>query len=102
MEMEKMIIPGGMERLRTSSDRRISCPRRREVKRVNADWLADHLHDTDLTIIDVQPNVHDFGSRAHPGAVYLTRSPAGLKSRLPDAIQPHRVPSVVSARGHRG
>lgn len=84
MEMEeKIVIPGGMERLQTSSDRENLPypPGDGKVKRVNADWLADHLHDTDLTIIDVQPNVHDYIQEHIPGAVYLTEGVLRVSNR---------------------
>ncbi|WP_332449577.1 sulfurtransferase [Methanoculleus sp.] len=71
---EKMVTPGGMERLQARNDREnVPYPRGDgKVRLVNASWLADHLHDTDLTIIDVQPNVHDYIREHIPGAVYLT------------------------------
>ena len=41
------------------------------VKWVSTDWLEQHLHDTDLMILDVQPDVHDYIKRHIPGAVYF-------------------------------
>ena len=41
------------------------------LKWVSTDWLADHLEDG-LTILDVQPDVHDYFLAHVPGAVYLT------------------------------
>jgi thiosulfate/3-mercaptopyruvate sulfurtransferase len=75
MEMEeKMFTPGGIERLQASSDRQnVPYPRGEgKVKLVNTDWLADHLYDSNLTIVDVQPDVHDYIKEHIPGAVYLT------------------------------
>jgi thiosulfate/3-mercaptopyruvate sulfurtransferase len=42
-----------------------------KVKWVSADWLADHLNDQNLYILDVQPNVHDYIMGHIPGAIYL-------------------------------
>lgn len=41
-----------------------------KVKWISTDWLADHLKD-DITILDVQPNVHDYIMGHIPGAIYL-------------------------------
>jgi thiosulfate/3-mercaptopyruvate sulfurtransferase len=41
------------------------------VKWVSTDWLADHLEDDNLMILDVQPNVHDYIQEHIPGAVYM-------------------------------
>lgn len=40
------------------------------MKWISTDWLADHLKD-DITILDVQPNVHDYIMGHIPGAIYL-------------------------------
>jgi thiosulfate/3-mercaptopyruvate sulfurtransferase len=44
------------------------------VKWVSTDWLADHLNDENLMILDVQPNVHDYIMGHLPGAIYLNES----------------------------
>jgi thiosulfate/3-mercaptopyruvate sulfurtransferase len=41
------------------------------VKWVSTDWLEDYLLDDRLTILDVQPNVHDYIQEHVPGAVYM-------------------------------
>ncbi|NLG34048.1 MAG: sulfurtransferase [Lentisphaerae bacterium] len=41
------------------------------VQWVSTDWLAEHLQDENLTILDVQPDVHDYFARHIPGAVHL-------------------------------
>jgi len=41
------------------------------VKWVSTEWLGEHLTDSDLVIIDVQPNVHDYIQEHIPGAVYM-------------------------------
>jgi thiosulfate/3-mercaptopyruvate sulfurtransferase len=45
------------------------------VKWVSTDWLQTHLEDEGLTILDCQPNIHDYIAEHIPGAVYL---PEGL------------------------
>ncbi|KUG19122.1 MAG: sulfurtransferase [Methanomicrobiaceae archaeon] len=51
-----------------------------KVKLITTEWLEDHLRDRDMTIIDTQPNVHDYLMEHIPGAVYLNegvlRAPA--------------------------
>ena len=65
------------------------------VKWVSTDWLEKHLEDKNLTVLDVQPNVHDYIQEHIPGAIYLNegllREP--LKGRpayyvSPEAVQP--------------
>ena len=42
-----------------------------KVKWVSTEWLQEHLEDKNLTILDVQPNVHDYIQEHIPGAVYM-------------------------------
>lgn len=42
----------------------------RKVKWVSTDWLKDHIDDR-MTILDVQPNIHDYVAEHIPGAVFL-------------------------------
>ena len=42
-----------------------------EVKWVSTAWLADHLKDPGLQIIDSQPNIHDYLRGHIPGAFYV-------------------------------
>ena len=89
---EKMTPPGGEERLQAMSDRE-NAPYPRgdgKVKLVTTDWLADHLYDEDLTILDTQPNVHDYIQEHIPGAVYLNEGVL----RVPD----HGFPTAFSPR----
>lgn len=65
------------------------------VKWISTDWLKDRLDDEDLTILDVQPNVHDYIMGHIPHAIYmnegLLRSACeGLPAVyvLPESIQP--------------
>jgi len=57
---------------------------RREVRWVTAEWLQDHLGD-DMSIIDCQPNVHDFIRGHIPGSVYLAEE----SMRLSHSGTPH-------------
>lgn len=41
------------------------------VKWISTEWLADHIEDDDLKILDVQPNIHDYIMGHIPHAAYL-------------------------------
>lgn len=43
------------------------------VKWVSTQWLAEHLRDEDLQILDVQPDVHDYFMEHIPGARYMNQ-----------------------------
>jgi thiosulfate/3-mercaptopyruvate sulfurtransferase len=65
------------------------------VKLVSTEWLGEHLEDSDLMILDTQPNIHDYIQEHIPGAVYmnegLLRVPlGGLPGQYvpPEAIEP--------------
>jgi thiosulfate/3-mercaptopyruvate sulfurtransferase len=71
------------------------------VKWVSTDWLAEHINDPDLTILDVQPNVHDYIMGHLPNAVYLNE---GLLrsawNRLPSMyVQPEALKPVLDRAG---
>jgi thiosulfate/3-mercaptopyruvate sulfurtransferase len=42
-----------------------------QIKLVSTQWLADHLTDQGLVVVDAQPNVHDYIQEHIPGAIYL-------------------------------
>ena len=42
-----------------------------KVTWVSTDWLAERLGSQPLTLVDVQPNIHDYILEHIPGAVYL-------------------------------
>lgn len=44
------------------------------VQKVTTEWVEKRLKDTELTIIDGQPNVHDYLSEHLPTAVYLNEN----------------------------
>lgn len=65
------------------------------VKLVSTDWLHAHLGDKGLTLLDVQPNIHDYISEHIPGAVFMEEGLLrvawhGLPGQYvpPEAIQP--------------
>lgn len=89
---EKMFTPGGMERLQATSDREnIPYPRGDgKVKLVNSEWLDRHLNDPNLSVIDVQPNIHDYIQEHVPGAVYLTEGVLRVSNRgFPGSYSPN-------------
>jgi thiosulfate/3-mercaptopyruvate sulfurtransferase len=85
------------------------------VKWVSTDWLANHINDEDLMLMDVQPNVHDYIMGHLPGAIYLSEGllrsawnhlpamyipPESLKPILDRAgLDPNRPVVVYSASG---
>ncbi len=44
------------------------------VRLVSTEWLAGRYRDKELTIVDCQPNVHDYILEHIPGAVYLNEN----------------------------
>jgi thiosulfate/3-mercaptopyruvate sulfurtransferase len=65
------------------------------VKWVSTDWLQTHLEDAGLTILDCQPNIHDYVAEHIPGAVYMSEgllrvSRGGTPGAYapPEALQP--------------
>ncbi len=58
------------------------------VKWVSTDWLLDHLKDKDLSIIDCQPNVHEYIQDHIPGAVYLSEGIFRAHGHLPTSWVP--------------
>ena len=65
------------------------------VKWVSTDWLAQHINDKGLMLLDVQPNVHDYIMGHLQGAIYLNEGLLrsawrGLPAMYvpPESIQP--------------
>jgi thiosulfate/3-mercaptopyruvate sulfurtransferase len=80
------------------------------VKWISTEWLADHIEDDDLKILDVQPNIHDYIMGHIPHAVYMNEgilraareslpamyvSPESLKPILDQAGVDPDMPTVI-------
>jgi thiosulfate/3-mercaptopyruvate sulfurtransferase len=76
-------------------------PGESKVKWISTEWLREHLNDSDLMIMDVQPNVHDYIMGHIQGAVYLNEGL--LRSawdRLPAMyVPPESIQPVLSRAG---
>lgn len=72
-----------------------------KVKWISTAWLKDHIGDDDLTILDVQPNVHDYIMGHIPDAIYLNECLLrSAQNRLPAMYVPHEsVQPVLSLAG---
>jgi thiosulfate/3-mercaptopyruvate sulfurtransferase len=46
-------------------------PKKGSVRWVSTDWLEYHLNDSNLIVLDIQPNVHDYITEHISGAVYM-------------------------------
>jgi len=68
------------------------------LKWVSTEWLAEHLDDDNLMILDTQPNVHDYFMAHILGARYLNESTLRApKEGMPAKIlEPHQVGSLFS------
>jgi thiosulfate/3-mercaptopyruvate sulfurtransferase len=71
------------------------------VKWVTTEWLASRIDDKNLTILDVQPNIHDYIMGHIPNAIYLNegllRSSIG---RLPAMyVPPESIKPVLDRTG---
>lgn len=76
-------------------------PGKNIVKWISTDWLADHIDEEDLMILDVQPNVHDYIMGHLPGAIYLNEGLLrSAQDRLPSMyVQPEALQPVLSRAG---
>ena len=69
------------------------------VRLVSTDWLAEHLDDDGLVIIDVQPNVHDYIQEHVPGAVYMNEGLLRVPRKgLPAVYAPGKAIQAVFRR----
>jgi thiosulfate/3-mercaptopyruvate sulfurtransferase len=64
------------------------------VKWVSTEWLYEHLNGGTLTIVDVQPNIHDYIAEHIPGAIYLNE---GLLRTFRKNMPAEYVPSEAIA-----
>ncbi len=71
------------------------------VSWISTDWLAAHLSQSEILILDVQPNVHDYIQEHIPGALYF---PEGLmrqhSGRLPSSyVNEEAAQAILRATG---
>ena len=73
------------------------------VKWVSPQWLMDHLSDESLTILDAQPNVHDYIIRHIPTAVYFNELMihAPVNGRPAQYVPPAAFESIARRTGIR-
>ncbi len=69
-----------------------------EVRWVSTGWLADHLNDPGLQIIDCQPNIHDYIRGHLPGALFLEENHFRLSRDRPGVFVPPEVAELLFRR----
>ncbi|MDD1662082.1 MAG: sulfurtransferase [Methanomicrobiales archaeon] len=69
-----------------------------EVKWISTGWLADHLKDEDLQIIDSQPNIHDYLRGHIPGALYVEENHFRFSRERPGIFLPPEVAELLLRR----
>lgn len=66
---------------------------------VSTDWLAQHLGERDLMLLDVQPNIHDYVTEHIPGAVYMNEGLLRVSQNgVPGAYVPPQAFELVTRR----
>jgi len=69
------------------------------VRWVSTEWLAAHLNDPMVTILDAQPNVHDYLQEHIPGAAYLNEGLLRVHAgQLPAEYVPQEAVRAVFSR----
>ena len=69
-----------------------------EVKWVSTEWLADHLKDPGLQIIDAQPNIHDYLRGHIPGAFYVEENHFRIAQERPGIFLPPEMAELLFRR----
>jgi thiosulfate/3-mercaptopyruvate sulfurtransferase len=69
-----------------------------EVRWVSTGWLAGHLEDPGLQIIDCQPNIHDYIRGHIPGALFLEENHFRLSRDRPGIFIPPEVAELILRR----
>ncbi|MFW5775139.1 MAG: sulfurtransferase [Chitinivibrionales bacterium] len=70
-----------------------------QVRWVTGQWLSERLQDRSFTLIDSQPDVHDYIVRHIPGAVYMNEKLLRIvEGDLPTGYIPPEVMKVFMAR----
>src|SRR4029453_4887420 len=67
---------------------------------VSASWLAQHLHDPNMKIVDAR-SAQDYTAGHVPGAVLLPNGAFRSTRGVPDACTPGELPATAGARGGR-
>jgi thiosulfate/3-mercaptopyruvate sulfurtransferase len=73
------------------------------VKWVSTQWLEARLEDEALTILDCQPNIHDYVEEHIPGAVYMSEGlfRASLKGTPGVYVPPESIQPILRRLGLR-
>jgi thiosulfate/3-mercaptopyruvate sulfurtransferase len=72
------------------------------VQWVSTTWLAEHLKDPELTILDVQPNIHDYVQGHIPGAIYVNENLFRIHQHLPNLwLRPEAAQTILRGIGIR-
>ena len=71
------------------------------VRLVSSDWLVEYLHDSNLMILDCQPNVHDYIQEHIPGAVYMNEGllRASLNGIPAKYVPPEAIEAAIRLAG---
>ncbi|HVN66550.1 MAG TPA: sulfurtransferase, partial [Methanomicrobiales archaeon] len=69
-----------------------------EVKWVSTAWLAEHLEDPGLQIIDAQPNIHDYLRGHIPGALYVEENHFRVSRERPGVFIPPEMAELLFRR----
>jgi thiosulfate/3-mercaptopyruvate sulfurtransferase len=76
-------------------------PKQGAVRWVSTDWLENHLNDSNIRILDIQPNVHDYITEHIPGATYMNEGlfRVSFKGRPAVYVPEESIKSVFSRVG---
>ena len=69
-----------------------------EVKWVSTAWLADHLKDPGLQIVDSQPNIHDYIRGHIPGALFIEENHWRISRDRPGIFLPPEMAELLLRR----
>lgn len=72
-----------------------------KVKWISTDWLAEHINDERLVILDVQPNIHDYIMGHIPNSIYLNEGflRSAWKGLPVMYVPPESIKSVLDRTG---
>ncbi|HMK16049.1 MAG TPA: rhodanese-like domain-containing protein, partial [Methanomicrobiales archaeon] len=69
-----------------------------EVKWVSTGWLAGHLEEPGLQIMDCQPNIHDYIRGHIPGAIFVEENHWRISRDRPGVFLPPEVAELLLRR----